>query len=58
MITCFIRYDIEPFKIEAYEEYARAWGQIIPRNGVFTVPQQPGLGRDPDAALIARMRVD
>jgi D-galactarolactone cycloisomerase len=32
--------------------------QIIPRNGVFAVPQQPGLGKDPDAALIAKMRVD
>ena len=32
--------------------------QIMPRNGVFTVPQEPGLGKDPDAALIARMRVD
>ena len=31
--------------------------QIIPKNGDFTVPQEPGLGKDPDAALIARMRV-
>jgi L-alanine-DL-glutamate epimerase-like enolase superfamily enzyme len=32
--------------------------QIIPRNGVFAVPQEPGLGKDPDLGLIARMRVD
>ncbi len=32
--------------------------QIIPRDGVFTVPQEPGLGKDPDPALIAKMRVD
>ena len=31
--------------------------QIIPKNGNFAVPQEPGLGKDPDAALIAKMRV-
>lgn len=31
--------------------------QIIPKNGDFAVPQTPGLGRDPDASLIAKMRV-
>lgn len=33
MITCFIRYDIDPFQREAFAEYARRWGQIIPRCG-------------------------
>ena len=33
MITCFIRYEIDPFKVEAFTEYARAWGQAIPRCG-------------------------
>lgn len=33
MITCFIRYQIDPFKTEAFVEYARAWGQAIPRCG-------------------------
>lgn len=33
MITCFIRYEIDPFKTEAFETYARNWGQIIPRCG-------------------------
>ncbi|WP_262271461.1 NIPSNAP family protein [Microvirga yunnanensis] len=33
MITCFIRYEIDPFKREAFEEYARNWGQAIPRCG-------------------------
>jgi hypothetical protein len=33
MITCFIRYEIDPFKTEAFAEYARAWGQAIPRCG-------------------------
>lgn len=31
--------------------------QIIPKNGEFAVPQGPGLGQDPDPALVARMRV-
>ena len=33
MITCFIRYEIDPFKTEAFAEYARAWGEAIPRCG-------------------------
>lgn len=33
MITCFIRYEIDPFKREAFEQYARNWGQAIPRCG-------------------------
>ena len=33
MITCFIRYDIEPYRIDAFDEYARNWGQAIPRWG-------------------------
>jgi L-alanine-DL-glutamate epimerase-like enolase superfamily enzyme len=31
---------------------------IVPKHGKFLVPQVPGLGVDPDAALVARMRVD
>jgi hypothetical protein len=33
MITCFIRYQIDPFKQEAFAHYARQWGQAIPRCG-------------------------
>ena len=33
MITCFIRYEIDPDKTAAFEEYARNWGQAIPRCG-------------------------
>ena len=33
MITCFIRYEIEPHGREAFETYARAWGDAIPRCG-------------------------
>ena len=33
MITCFIRYEIEPHGRDAFETYARAWGQAIPRCG-------------------------
>ena len=32
-IVCFIRYQIDPFQRDAFEEYARAWGHIIPRCG-------------------------
>lgn len=33
MITCFIKYEIDPFKKDAFEHYARQWGQAIPRCG-------------------------
>jgi len=33
MITCFIRYEIDPFKKDAFAQYARNWGQAIPRCG-------------------------
>src|SRR6187397_2626569 len=33
MITCFIRYEIDPFRVDAFERYARVWGETIPRNG-------------------------
>jgi hypothetical protein len=33
MITCFIRYEIDPFKKPEFERYARNWGQAIPRCG-------------------------
>ena len=33
MITCFIRYDIDPWGRDAFVDYARAWGQAIPECG-------------------------
>ncbi len=33
MITCFIRYEIDPFKVDRFAEYARNWGEAIPRCG-------------------------
>ena len=33
MITCFIRYQIDPFQRDAFRAYAQAWGRIIPRCG-------------------------
>ncbi len=33
MITCFIRYQIDPFQLEAFRQYAENWGRIIPRCG-------------------------
>lgn len=32
-IVCIIRYEIDPFQREAFEQYARNWGRIIPRCG-------------------------
>ena len=32
-LTCFIRYEIDPFQRDAFKAYAQAWGQIIPRCG-------------------------
>lgn len=33
MITCFIRYEIDPLQRAAFREYAENWGRIIPRCG-------------------------
>lgn len=33
MITCFIRYQIDPFQREDFKKYAESWGRIIPRCG-------------------------
>ena len=32
-VTCFIRYQIDPFQRDAFREYAEHWGRIIPRCG-------------------------
>ncbi len=37
MITCFIRYQIDPFQREAFRAYAENWGRIIPRCGANLV---------------------
>jgi NIPSNAP protein len=33
MLTCLIRYELDPFQLDAFQEYARRWGEIIPRCG-------------------------
>jgi len=33
MITCIIRYHIDPTKKVEFEQYARNWGEAIPRCG-------------------------
>jgi hypothetical protein len=32
-IACFIRYQIDPFQLDAFRTYAETWGRIIPRAG-------------------------
>jgi hypothetical protein len=32
-VTCFIRYQIDPFQRDAFERYAECWGRVIPRCG-------------------------
>ncbi|WP_316015271.1 NIPSNAP family protein [Roseobacter sp. HKCCA0434] len=33
MLTCIIRYEIEPYHTEDFRRYARTWGQAIPDCG-------------------------
>lgn len=33
MLTCFIRYQIEPHAKEDFVAYAQGWNRVIPRNG-------------------------
>ena len=37
MLTCVIRYEIDPTKRDCFETYARNWGQAIPRCGADLV---------------------
>jgi hypothetical protein len=37
MLTCVIRYQIDPTKRAAFVQYARNWGQAIPRCGADLV---------------------
>lgn len=37
MITCIIRYEIDPFAKDAFATYARNWGEAIPRCGADLV---------------------
>ena len=32
-VTCFIRYEIDPFQRDAFAEYADNWARVIPRCG-------------------------
>ena len=32
-LTCMIRYQIDPFQIDSFRQYAANWGRIIPRCG-------------------------
>ncbi|MGH7003782.1 MAG: NIPSNAP family protein, partial [Alphaproteobacteria bacterium] len=32
-ITCFIRYEIDPYQKAEFEDYARNWNEAIPRCG-------------------------
>ena len=36
-LTCFIRYEIDPFQLDAFNQYAENWGRIIPRCGGYLV---------------------
>lgn len=44
MITCVITYEIDPNRQELFAEYARNWGQCIPRCGAnligYFAPQE------------------
>jgi hypothetical protein len=37
MLTCVIRYQIDPTQPDAFAQYARNWGQAIPRCGADLV---------------------
>jgi hypothetical protein len=37
IVTCIIRYQIDPFQRGAFEQYAENWGRIIPRCGGFLI---------------------
>ena len=36
-VTCVIRYQIDPFQLDRFKQYAENWGRIIPRCGGHVV---------------------
>jgi len=32
-VVCFIRYQVDPFQLEAFRSYAEEWGRVIPHCG-------------------------
>jgi hypothetical protein len=71
MFTCFIRYNIEPDKREAFHEYARTWislirkyggihhGYFVPGTDADNLPKAafsfPGLGTEGSANVAAAL---
>ena len=54
MLTCIIRYHIDPTKKAQFEQYARNWGQAIPRKApdfILHETLQPRLTRGDHAGL-------
>lgn len=37
MITCIIRYEIDPYGQAAFAQYARNWGRVIPQCGAALI---------------------
>jgi hypothetical protein len=37
MISCFIRYQLDPYNLSAFDRYARHWGEAIPQCGADLV---------------------
>ncbi|MCW8349428.1 NIPSNAP family protein, partial [Vibrio sp. ZSDZ65] len=33
MVTCYVRYIIDPFKVSEFEEYAKMWIPLVTRLG-------------------------
>jgi len=46
MVTCFIRYTIDPDKLEDFEDYARVWMRLIEKYGGthvgYFIPEKDG----------------
>lgn len=32
-VTCFIQYQLDPYKLDAFRQYAESWGRVIPACG-------------------------
>jgi len=55
MVTCYLKYVLDPFKLEAFEHYGKLWiplvekfggqhhGYFLPSEGANNIPQSCGL---------------
>jgi hypothetical protein len=38
MVTCYLRYEIDPYQLDAFEEFARRWIDLVIASASASIP--------------------